>query len=504
MAKVAISRCRNPEYPSPKNYSPDTAFPEYPFSPTFLSGTNKMYRLVRRCLYEFGADSVNYGTAQWNPLGQWIEPGDCVFILPNFVMHRRPSKSLEEFYAKCTHSSVIRALLDYAVIATGDPSLVSFGNAPIQACNYNVVAQETGAESITEFYQQVGNPNIGPHDLRLLITRWTRFGALIDKKVGDPSQAVMVDVGKDSLLDELFRQENAYPLVCVGDYPPEETIFYHGVGKHIYAINRRILEADAIISVPKLKTHQKVGITCALKGTVGTIARKECLAHHRRGGPENGGDEYPRATLLRDMASSLADKAASGGTDVLSNMSRVVSKVLYRVLRTGPDGIMGGAWFGNDTAWRMTLDIARILRYARPDGTMSDIPQRQHLTLVDGIIAGEGEGPLTPRPRKTEVVLFSPDICAGDAACALVMGYDPRKIPLLKNSFLDMPFSLTDNTLGDLCLILNGQQRSALDILLHFRPSFLTPKGWRGALEAHDMTGFPNRFVGNSRVTASD
>lgn len=50
------------------------------------------------------------------------------------------------------------------------------------------------------------------------------------------------------------------------------------------------MDADVIVHVPKLKTHEKVGITCALKGVVGS---KECLAHYRAGGPATVATNIP-------------------------------------------------------------------------------------------------------------------------------------------------------------------------------------------------------------------
>jgi uncharacterized protein (DUF362 family) len=466
-----------------ERHSPVDAYPEYAFAPGHL-GANEAYALVRRCLQEFGAGMNEMGSTAWNPLSPWIKPGDRVFVLPNFVTHRRPGSSLEEFQAKCTHGSVIRAVLDYASLAAGNPHLVAVGNAPLQSCDYPRVAAETGAAAVARFYHDVAGVDVGPHDLRLLVAHWTRLGAMVDRQVRDPDQMVAVDLGEYSLLDELFGRQCAEPLVRVGDYPPEETMVHHGKGQHVYLLHRRVLEADVIVSVPKLKTHQKVGITCALKGTVGTIARKECLAHHRRGGPENGGDEYPRETPLRHLASALADRAATRSVDLPSNLLRMSSRVLTRLLRIGPRGVMGGGWAGNDTAWRMALDIARILRYARFDGTLSDLPVRRHIALVDGIVAGEGEGPLKPRPRRTGTVLFSPDVCAADVACALIMGYDPAAIPLIANSFRNMALPLTDARPEDLRLILDGQEVLPAELRREFAPPFHAPKGWRGAVEA--------------------
>ena len=480
-----VSICHNPNiaYPVGENYFSSRLYQEYPFKHLPL-GTNRIYELVRRCLMDAGADSEHYDMPDWNPLGQWIKKGDRVFILPNLVAHRRSGESTEALLAKCTHASIVSALLDYIFIATGSLNHVALGSAPIQSCDYERVARDTGMTQIAQFYREVAYADIGPHDLRCVTSRWTRWGTLLERREQKTEEAVLIDLGEQSLLEELFHKPNSPVRVRVGDYDPRETMFYHGRGRHNYVVNKRVLDANVIISVPKLKTHQKVGITCALKGTVGAIARKECLAHHRKGGPEENVDEYPRTNFLRKLASDLADRADSTDKDILGNSLRFMAKALGRALRVGPSGIMGGGWHGNDTAWRMALDIARILRYARADGTLSNTPVRHHLAMVDGIIAGEGEGPLTPRPRKTGVILFSPDICAVDAACALIMGYDPLRIPLVKNSFINMPLPLTDDPLNDLCLILNGQRVSASDILRQFSSPFLTPKGWRGAIEA--------------------
>lgn len=48
----------------------------------------------------------------------------------------------------------------------------------------------------------------------------------------------------------------------------------------ILPINRTLLEADLIINVPKLKTQNVVGITCALKNMFGAIAKPRKYAYH--------------------------------------------------------------------------------------------------------------------------------------------------------------------------------------------------------------------------------
>ena len=126
-------------------------------------------------------------------------------------------------------------------------------------------------------------------DLRNVATVWSKYGSLQARHAREVP-TVEVDLGPQSFLDELYLRD-----VCVdfrvGDYAPEETLSFHSKGKHIYTIHRDVLEADVVISVPKLKTHEKVGITCAIKGTVGAVTRKECLAHYRHGNRQRRGDE---------------------------------------------------------------------------------------------------------------------------------------------------------------------------------------------------------------------
>ncbi|MDZ7775698.1 MAG: hypothetical protein U5L09_08940 [Bacteroidales bacterium] len=38
-------------------------------------------------------------------------------------------------------------------------------------------------------------------------------------------------------------------------------------------------------------------------------------------------------------------------------------------------------WYGNDTTWRMVTDLNKIALYGKPDGTVSDKPQRNLYSL---------------------------------------------------------------------------------------------------------------------------
>jgi uncharacterized protein (DUF362 family) len=63
---------------------------------------------------------------------------------------------------------------------------------------------------------------------------------------------------------------------------------------------------------------------------------------------------------------------------------------------------------------------------------------RPHFTIVDGVTAMEGDGPIMGRPRALGMLAMGTDLVAVDATCARVIGLDPWKIPYLRmaSSFL--------------------------------------------------------------------
>jgi uncharacterized protein (DUF362 family) len=462
-------------YPAAGNaFSPDVAYPEYPFG-RVAGEANRIYDAVRTVLAQGGLDAERYGRPQWNPLGAFIRPGDRVFVLCNFVYHRKPHESVEAFASKCTHGSVLRALLDYAIIAAGPGGRVEFGNAPVQSGDWSRVLADTGAAEVAAFHAGAA----AARDLRMYVAPRTFGGAVeaVDDRT-DNEQLVRVDLGADSLLAD-HEDPSRYR---VADYDPRATASYHAGGRHVYAIHRRVLEADVVISLPKLKTHEKVGITCGIKGFVGAIALKDCLAHHRAGGQPSGGDEYPRARSPVRLASAFHDWVQRRPPGAAAQALRMVDTNLRRVLRrTG--AIQGGAWYGNDTAWRMAHDIGRILRYCSAAGEMGDLPRRRHVMLLDGVVGGEGEGPLAPSPVHSGVLLFSDDVAVGDLAAALLMGFEPDRLPIVREAFAQRRYPLTDARPADTAATANGRTAGLAELPALCRP-FRPPRGWRGRVEA--------------------
>lgn len=474
-------------YPGAEHcFSPDERYPEYPFA-HLSPRPNPVYRMLRELFREMQMDLPHYGTPHWNPLGEWIRRGQTVFALVNFVTERRPLQSRSDFDAMLTHPSVIRAALDYIVIATGDPALVSFGNAPVQSARMEKLTSQNGAISLREFYLRHAGCEMGPHDLRLYISKVNALGARASARVLDTQDEVTFDLGNSSLLDGL--PEQTFSEFRVEDYGSDATRMFHHKGAHLYKVHRAVVGSDVIFHVAKLKTHGKVGLTGALKGAVGAISRKECLAHHRQGSPQQGGDEFGCSTALTRLYAGLGNRA----TNDCGNSLRVLHRTLGRIL----DLVFGidirGSWPGNDTAWRMALDINRCLVYGRLDGSLSAIPVRKVVCLLDGIVSGEGDGPIHVRSRRDGLLVLSGDSCFADLGAALLMGFDPDRIPIIREALrmTDLPIGSGPSCCAE--FLLNGSPVAANSIAGRIVRPFRPPRAWVGKIELKTGHGDPLR-----------
>lgn len=475
-ARASIAFTATPGYPGPRDgFSPCARLPEYPFG-DITKEPNPVYEAVRRLFAQAGLDRERFGTAEWNPLACYIRPGSSVFVLCNFVYHRRPQDSERDFHAKCIHGSVLRALLDYVCIAVGSRGRIRFGNAPLQSCTWERVLHDAEADRVAEFYRGQGL-EVLPQDLRLYVTDRSQLGRVRGIERRDEAAAVEIDLAGQSLLAGL-EGGGTPPRFRVADYDPARIESFHAGSSHRYVLNRAILESDVVISLPKLKTHEKVGVTCALKGFVGAVAHKDCLAHHRFGSPRDGGDEYPDRLGWLRAASSLHDWVYHREPDAaLQGPIQIGERTLRRLFRRARL-TTGGAWYGNDTCWRMAVDLARIVHYADRSGVMRETPQRRHLALIDGIVAGEGDGPLAPSPVDARALLFADDVVLADRLACRLMGFDPRDIPLVDRAGGVEPWRLGPEPGSTPAIVLEGREVGEADVPAVLGRAFRPPGGW--------------------------
>jgi uncharacterized protein (DUF362 family) len=470
-------------YPAPP-YSPTERPPEYPWKGVDAGvrppeGRMDVYSMVRESLRLLGLDGAHYGEPSWDPLGELIEPGNTVLIKPNFVFHENRSRGGTDCLV--TQSAVIRPIADYACVALKGKGRIIVGDAPVQSSSFGQLVKISGLDSLEEFFRGTAPP-VEIRDFRTLVSHWNRLGLLFQKEAlpGDAEEAVRVNLGRESALCPLDGGADRYRVTF---YDPGLMAERHRDGHHEYSIARSVLASDVVINVAKMKTHVKAGVTGALKNIVGINTSKEFLPHHRQGAPSDGGDEYPTPSILKRAVSRFHDREYSSHGLWMQALNHVVgtgAKVLARLGRE--DWTWGGSWAGNDTLWRMVLDLNRIVVYADKNGVIRPDPQRKILCVVDGIVAGEGEGPLAPTPRASGVILAGWSAARVDAVMATVMGCDWQKVPTIREAVRleagagSAPVLVAHvvSNRGDLCGALGPA---------HCLFSFTPPKGWRGSTE---------------------
>lgn len=474
-------------YPADPPFDPPEAYPERPPHATGVDASNAAYAMVREALWRLGLDAANFGQPSWNPLGQLIRPGQRVLIKPNFVLHFNAGGGPLE--AVITHPAILRAIADYVMIALTDAGEIIIGDAPQMNGDFTALCRRTGMGALADYLERAcAQRGVG---FRLIDFRQERtiykHGIVWERiPLDDPaSHPVRVQLGSESYM-EAIEAGRLYGA----DYARRQTVSAHQDHRHEYVIASAALSSDVVISVPKLKVHRKVGTTLNLKNMVGVNTDKNHLAHYRIGSPAEGGDEF--------NAPRWDDRAERRLMDRLLGADRQFGKYLflawrafrklYSRLHGGPaaPAFTYGNWRGNDTAWRMVLDLNRILRFADARGEMRAAPARAYFSLVDGLIGGQGEGPLHPDAYPSGVVLAGFNPLAVDWVATRLMGLDPARMQLYAQAARQMREWLPDFDINQ-CRIHSNVARWE-GLLADEEPvfRFRTPAGWRGEVELYE------------------
>ena len=455
-------------------FSPSSDFPDLPFAHRATSD-NPVYDAVRQCMLDNNLDSAHAGSREWNPLSSFTGKGGKVFVLCNFVYERRPLEKPGWFEGKCTHASVIRPVIDYALKAVGPEGKVFFGNAPLQSADWSRLMKETGSEKLLEFYDRHAPGQVKACDLRSFIISQSIIGAEKNKPWKSSIAPVEVDLGDQSLLSELKGNRH----YRIANYNHKDIERYHNGGSNKYLLNRHILDSDLIISIPKLKTHCKVGVTLSIKGCVGAIELKQCLAHHQKGSFSCGGDEYEKHGVVGALLSAVDDWTYSRESSAIKDAGLIFERLINGVNNRLLKQVSFGSWEGNDTCWRMAVDIARCVTHASKTGELLDAPQRKHVVFTDGIIGGEGEGPLDPRPVKSGFLSFASDCYAADYVSCTAMGFNPEKFPIISSLPGLNRYPLTGLTAKEIKVSVNGRLESPGAIRNVAGKRFSPPLFWK-------------------------
>ena len=406
-------------------------------------------------------------------LTDWLaqpDPARLVVVKPNWIQECHQVMR-EVWEPVITHPELVLAVVEYVASMMKGGGTICVCDAPQTYANFESILGRGGFRQRLE--QLRGRfPKVAVEVLDLRRERWIVKDDVIVARIPnepDPRGYVRVDLGRYSMLYG-HRGEGRY---YGADYDSAEVNSHHRGDKHEYLLAGTPLQCDLFINMPKLKTHKKTGLTCALKNLVGINGDKNWLPHFTQGTPAEGGDEFSEATLRSRVEANLkrlGQRLALRIPGVGPALYRYGRRLAMPVFGNSHLSIRSGDWHGNDTCWRMTMDLNRALFYAASDGTiMSAMHPRRYIVIVDGVIGGEGNGPLCPDPVASGVIIVGQDPAAVDAVAARLMGFDIGNLPMVKEAFSAHALPITRLSLESVKVL--DERIGAEEALLEIRPA---------------------------------
>ncbi|MDX2031933.1 MAG: DUF362 domain-containing protein [Blastocatellia bacterium] len=425
------------------------------------------------------AEELEWSEEDRGLFGKVIPRGARVLIKPNLVLHENEGPwGIEPLV---THTSLIRAVVE--AVLQADPSAVTVGDAPVQGCDFDHLMKASGLGEWSDRLKSAEPRFKGIRDFRRTTCVFVDGVRMAEESRQSENNFILFDLGARSLLEPITDDQGSFRVTC---YDPRLLAKTHAPGRHQFLVAREIIEADVVINLPKLKTHKKAGITCALKNLIGINGNKEYLPHHRLGGSGSGGDCYPDTNPFKRALEFTSDQQNMTTSLAAARAWTLVSKPFARALKIMGDELgLEGSWSGNDTIWRTCLDLNRILLYGRTDGTLADRPQRQTLHIVDAVVAGQGDGPLKPQPLPLGMIMAGQNAAAIDWVGARLLAYNPERLTIVREAF--SRFSWPIATFSPSEIVVRGPWKAG-PVTEIFRNGagplpVIHPVGWRDAAD---------------------
>jgi uncharacterized protein (DUF362 family) len=408
-----------------------------------------------------------------------------VILKPNWVSETHRSKPGEWDYV-ITHPAVITAVLQ-KVIQTGQRlERITITDGPQTDSSFSSILT---LNPVAEWERMARQKGISLEIIDLRDDEWiSQQGVVVERRSlpGDPRGKCLFNLPGDK--SEFHGQPKSTRGYYGADYNIAEVNESHNGIQNLYSVSRSVIEGDVFINLPKLKTHKKAGITCCLKNLVGINTYKNYLPHHMEGDPTTGGDQFPsrnvnaviEGPLLATLKQSLL--ANQRMAKLLSPLKKTGEKIFGKTGNT----IRSGNWYGNDTLWRTILDLNKILLYGNPDGSFRHpgLPYRKpYIAVVDGILAGQGNGPLEPDPVEYGRIITGTGPAEVDLTCAWLMGFEPWKIPSIARAFNTHEFPVAMVPPEQVTAVFDGANFALSSLPAEFIHPFIPHFGWKGHIE---------------------
>ena len=403
----------------------------------------------REGILRFVTDSLD-GDPETAAMLRTADPDRLVVVKPNWIQESHEYRP-DVWEPVITHPRILLPIVETLAAYMQGRGTICICDAPHTYADFSaIVARGKLANGIEALLARWPALRIELLDLRR--ETWLRKEEVIVERCpnpGDPRGYVQLDLSRDSLFYG-HRGEGSY---FGADYDSTVVNSHHCGTVQEYLLAGSPMACDLFINVPKLKTHKKTGITCALKNLVGINGDKDWLPHHTEGAPSRDGDEFPAPSFSHFIEGCLkrAGRRSALAIPGLGTWAyRKARNVGKMALGDSGKVVRNGNWSGNDTCWRMALDLNRCLLYGNRDGSWREAGTgKRYLAIVDGILAGEGDGPLCPEPVRSGVLASGADPAALDAVAACLMGFPIETLPMVTRAFDKHRWPITDRQVDD-------------------------------------------------------
>jgi uncharacterized protein (DUF362 family) len=415
-----------------------------------------------------------------------IHPGDWVVLKPNLI---KESKETDPAEWRCviTSPEVIEAVCNHVCRELQGRGKVTICDAPQTDSSFARIAELLDLAGIARRCSAAHGVPVEVIDLRGEEWR-NEAGIIVDRRKlpGDPNGLVRFNLGRDSLFFGFAGEGRYYGA----DYDAGVVNSHHHGDTQEYLICATPIKCDVFINLPKMKTHKKTGVTLNLKNLVGINADKNWLPHHTVGSPQDGGDQFPSASLknrIEHHAAAAVRRLALALPGVGPALAKRMRQAGTAAFGSGQRTIRSGNWHGNDTTWRMVLDLNRCLLYGNPDGSLRRGQPKRYYCVIDGLVGMQGAGPMQGDPIESGLVVAGSDPVAVDIVAARAMGFDWRKLKILREAAALRSLPPAAGTPADINVVSNvpawnGPFATVENAdFLHFQPHF----GWLGQIEYH-------------------
>ncbi len=100
--------------------------------------------------------------------------------------------------------------------------------------------------------------------------------------------------------------------------------------------------------------------------------------------------------------------------------------------------------------------------------------------LADAIVAGQGDGPLSPQPLPLNLLFAGNNAACVDWFGARLLGYDPQLIPIVREAFGSFRWPISTAQPGEITLS-GDWGKGKLERMTIKETSVVHPVGWRDA-----------------------